>query len=205
MRAFFMIKLVALNLYLYSRDIMTKQTMTLANILTLARLVLLPFIIILFFIPAKWAAISCLMLYAIGAITDFLDGWVARKFNQITEFGTFIDPIADKVFVVVITLMLIAADHVSGIWILPLLIILIREFLVSGMREFLGPKNVKLPVTQLAKWKTTSQMIALGLLIIAPYYPSANIAGLIMLVIAAVLTVKTGWIYLTTGFKHMDN
>jgi CDP-diacylglycerol--glycerol-3-phosphate 3-phosphatidyltransferase len=178
--------------------------MNLANILTLARLILLPFIVVLFFIPAKWAAFACLTLYAIGAITDFLDGWVARKYNQITEFGTFIDPISDKIFVVVITLMLVAADHVQGIWVIPLLIILIREFLVSGMREFLGPKNIKLPVTKLAKWKTTVQMVAMGLLILAPYYTLAAISGLIALVIAAVLTVQTGWAYLTTGFKHMD-
>ena len=180
--------------------------MNLANILTLARLVLLPFIVVLFFIPAKWAAFACLTLYAIGAITDFLDGWVARKYNQITEFGTFIDPISDKIFVVVITLMLVAAGHVQGIWVIPLLIILIREFLVSGMREFLGPKNIKLPVTKLAKWKTTAQILALGFLMGAPGFPGfpfAHEIGLTLLWISAILTIHTGSAYVKGAIRHV--
>lgn len=175
----------------------------LANILTIARLILLPVIVALFYVDESWAAWVCLALYVIAAITDFLDGWVARKFNQITLFGTFMDPIADKVFVAVILMMLIASGRLDGLWIIAALVIMTREFLVSGMREFLGPKNIKLPVSNLAKWKTALQMLALGILIIGPFAPFALIAGNIALSGAALLTIVTGWSYLKTGFAHM--
>lgn len=177
--------------------------MTLANILTLFRLFLLPFMIVLFFIPTVWAAWCVLVLYAIGSLTDFLDGWVARKYNQITEFGTFMDPISDKIYVVTIMLLLIATGRIEGLWVLPVLVILIREFMVSGLREFLGPKNIKLPVTNLAKWKTASQMLALGFLIIGNVYLWASVTGLVLLVASSVLTVITGWGYLKTGFAYL--
>lgn len=182
----------------------TKESMNnLANILTLFRLFLLPVIILLLFIPAAWAAWTCLALYIVGAVTDFLDGWVARKFDQISEFGKFMDPISDKIFVISILLMLIAVDRIQDIWALVVLIILIREFMVAGMREFLGPKNIKLPVTNLAKWKTTAQMMALGFLIIGPYATGATLTGQICLLAASILTVITGWGYLKAGFSHM--
>ncbi len=177
----------------------------LANILTMTRLALLPFIILLLFIPAGWAAWACLVLYAIGALTDFLDGWIARKFNQISAFGTFMDPISDKIFVVTVLLMLIAVDRLTGLWVLPVIIILTREFLVAGIREYLGPKNIKLPVTKLAKWKTTIQMVATGILIIAPYVSIGHFIGQAGLSAAAVLTVMTGWNYLKTGLQHIKD
>jgi cardiolipin synthase (CMP-forming) len=177
----------------------------LANILTISRLVLLPVIVALFFSTASWAAWACLALYIIGAATDFVDGWVARKFNQITAFGTFMDPISDKIFVATILFMLVAVDRITGLWVLAVVVILARELLVSGIREYLGPKNVKLPVTRLAKWKTTFQMLAAGLLIMAPYSAAAETAGLIFLVVAAGLTVITGWQYLKTGMAHVGD
>lgn len=183
--------------------LLKRQMNNLANILTIARLLLLLVIVGLFYIDQGWAAWTCLGLYVVAAITDFLDGWVARKFNQITPFGTFMDPIADKVFVAVILMMLIASGRLDGLWVIAALIIMTREFLVSGMREFLGPKNIKLPVSQLAKWKTALQMIALGILIIGPFVPLATLAGNLSLSGAAVLTVITGWAYLKTGFAHM--
>lgn len=177
----------------------------LANILSLGRLALLPFIIMLFFLPFAWAAWACLVLYVIGAVTDFADGWVARKFNQVTEFGKFIDPISDKIFVVTILLMLIAVDRITGIFVLAVIIILMREFTVSGLREFLGPKDVKLPVTKLAKWKTAIQMVATGLLIIAPVNAYAEVLGLIGLCVAAAITAYTGWLYVKTALVHLRN
>jgi len=177
----------------------------LANILTISRLVLLPFIIALFFIPEAWAAWSCLGLYIIGALTDFLDGWVARKFDQISAFGKFMDPIADKIFVVTVLFMLVAADRITGIWVLAVVIILAREFLVSGIREYLGPKNIQLPVTPLAKWKTAVQMLATGLLIMAPYSALATLTGRISLSVAVVLTVITGWNYLKSSLEHIKD
>jgi CDP-diacylglycerol--glycerol-3-phosphate 3-phosphatidyltransferase len=176
----------------------------LANILTMTRLALLPIMIILFFIPTQWAAWACLIVYVIGSLTDFLDGWVARKFNQITDFGKFMDPISDKIFVVTILLMLVAVDRISGISVLAVVVIIAREFLVSGIREFLGPKNIKLPVTQLAKWKTAAQMVATSLLILASFSPTAKILGSICLFAAAALTIITGWNYLKSSMKHIS-
>ncbi|MCB9996549.1 MAG: CDP-diacylglycerol--glycerol-3-phosphate 3-phosphatidyltransferase [Rhodospirillales bacterium] len=175
----------------------------LANILTLGRLALLPFIIVLLSLPFGWAAWACLTLYAAAAVTDFLDGWVARKYDQITPFGTFMDPISDKIFVVTILMMLIAVDRISGIFVLAVIVILAREFTVSGLREFLGPKEVKLPVTNLAKWKTTVQMIATGCLIVGPYDFTLQVIGLAGITAAAALTAYTGWLYVQSAKEHI--
>lgn len=177
----------------------------LANILTLFRLALLPFIVWLMFLPAGWAAMAALGLYIVGAITDFLDGYIARKYNQITAFGTFLDPISDKIFVAVILLMLVATDRIDTYGVVLVMIILVREFTVSGLREFLGPKNVKMPVSKLAKWKTAIQMIATGALMIAPQLLYGLEIGLGALSLAAALTVITGWDYLKIGFEYMKD
>jgi len=175
-----------------------------ANILTMTRLFILPLMILLFFIPAHWAAWSVLVFYIIGAATDWLDGWFARRYNQISDFGRFLDPIADKIFVVTVLLMLVATDRISSGWVLSVVVILAREFLVSGLREFLGPKGIVLPVTKLAKWKTAVQMIATGFLIIAPALGAlAHYIGLLGLCAAAILTVMTGWAYMKTGWAHI--
>lgn len=177
--------------------------MNLANILTLLRLILLPFMVVLFFLPFEWAAWWCLGLYALGSATDFMDGWVARKFNQVSEFGKFMDPISDKIFVVTIMLMLVAVNRIEGLMVLAVVVIIVREFLVSGLREFLGPKNIKMPVTPLAKWKTATQMLALGFLIIGPFAAAAMMAGNLLLLLAAVLTAVTGWNYLKAALPHI--
>lgn len=176
----------------------------LANILTVLRLLLLPFIIILLFLPFEWAAWFCLILYIIGAVTDWLDGWVARKFNQVTPFGRFLDPIADKIFVVTMLLMLVAVDRITGVMVLAVIVILVREFLVSGLREFLGPKNITVHVTQLAKWKTAVQMAATACLIVGPYHIALDATGQIALGLAAAMTAYTGWQYLQAGMKHIN-
>ena len=174
---------------------------TIPNILTLGRMALLPVMVALFFLPLEWAAWTCLSLYVVGAVTDFLDGWIARRFEQKSEFGAMIDPISDKVFVVTIMLMLVAVGRIDGLMVLSVVIIIVREFIVSGLREYLGPKGVKLPVTKLAKWKTTLQMAALGFLIVGPYVFLATLIGNIALAGAAVLTLITGWGYVKTGLK----
>lgn len=177
-----------------------------ATKLTLARLALLPVLVLLFFIPAAWAAWTVLGLYVVGAVTDWLDGWVARRFNQVSDLGRFLDPIADKIFVATVLLMLIATDRIEGIWVLAVVIILIREFAVAGLREFLGPKGVTVPVSALAKGKTAVQMIATGILIVAPYInPLVSLLGLLGLVAAAALTAKTGWDYLKAALVHFKN
>lgn len=176
----------------------------LANILTVARLAILPFMILLFFIRTDWAAWGALMLYVAGAVTDWLDGWVARAYNQISDFGRFLDPIADKIFVVTVLLMLVATDRIEGIWVLAVIVILMREFMVAGLREFLGPKGISIPVTTLAKWKTGVQMVATGFLIVAPAFGAfTHSAGLLGLSAAAVLTAVTGWQYMKAGWVHI--
>lgn len=179
---------------------------TIPNILTLARIAMIPLIWLLFLLENSWgssAAWICLGVYTICAITDFLDGYLARKLNQISAFGTFLDPISDKIFVGCVLLLLITFDRIGGIWIIPVFIIFTREFLISGLREFLGPKNVKMPVTQLAKWKTTAQMLSLGFLIVGPHAEYAQISGLILLSVAALLTAITGLQYMKAGWTHL--
>ncbi len=179
----------------------------LPNILTFFRIAILPVIIGLIFIPDSWAAWTALTLYIVASITDYLDGYLARKWNVISSVGTFLDPIADKIFIVAILITLAGFDRLEGLWLIPAIIILVREILISGLREFLGPKNIQLPVSKLAKWKTTVQMIALGFLVIGNYgdsiLPNTLLYGQWLLTIAAILTVLTGWRYLTEGLKHI--
>ncbi len=179
-----------------------------ANILTVTRLILLPFIVALFYVEADWGGIAmwlCFFIYIVAALTDFFDGYLARKLNQITWFGTFLDPISDKIFVTTLMILLVAFGKISGLAIVLIIIIFMREFLISGLREFLGPKNIKMPVTILAKWKTAAQMLSLPFLIITGYAPYAGQIGVIFLAIATVLTVITGLSYMFAGLSHMKD
>jgi len=179
---------------------------TLPTILTLSRLALLPVIIALFFMEGTWGAQAVwlnLALYILCALTDFFDGWWARKYNQVTPLGTFLDPISDKIFVAALLVLLVAFGRLDGLWVILPVVIMAREFLVSGLREFLGPHNVKMPVTKLAKWKTAAQMLALALLVGAPLHNALLPAGHALLALAALLTVITGWAYLKVGLDHM--
>ena len=178
--------------------------LTSATYLTLARLAFLPLIMLALVFDNTWSALIARVLYGLGALTDFADGIVARKFNQITPLGTFLDPIVDKVYVAALFVMLIAVKYISGIWIVLPILILTREFLISGLREFLGPQNVQFPVTNLAKWKTTTQMIAIGVLLAVPLWWGFSYLGLGLLIIATSLTVYTGWEYFQTGLEHMQ-
>lgn len=179
----------------------------LPNILTLSRLAMLPVLIGLFFIPHAWAAWTALGIYTAAAVTDFLDGYLARSMNSVSALGKFLDPISDKIFVASLLLMLVGFDRLPGIWIIPAIVILMREFLVAGLREYLGPQNIQLPVSKLAKWKTTLQMVTLGFLVIGPYgesvLPGTLLIGQWGLAAAAALTVVTGWDYMRTGFQHI--
>ena len=178
--------------------------LSLPNILTLSRIVALPFLVALLWWPG-WTTgyLFAFVLYAVMALTDYFDGYLARKLNQISPFGTFLDPISDKISVGALLVLLVEFDRLQGLWILPVILILTREFLISGLREFLGPQNVQLPVTQLAKWKTAIQMVALGLLILGPIVPLALELGQWGLLLAAVITVMTGWGYMKAGLEVM--
>ncbi len=182
--------------------------LNLPNILTLSRMLLLPVIVWLFFMEAQWGVRAvwwALGLYAFASITDFFDGYLARKLNRVSEFGTFLDPISDKIFVGSLLVLLVGFDRLDGVWVVPVLLIFFREFLVSGLREFLGPKNVQMPVTNLAKYKTALQMLSLGFLIVGGHVDYTLEIGRIMLCAAAGLTLITGWGYLKAGLPHMKN
>ncbi len=179
-----------------------------ANILTISRLALLPFIVALFYMEASWGALAIwpiLFIYIVSALTDYFDGYLARKLNQITAFGTFLDPISDKIYVSILLILLVAFDKIDGLWLICVLLIFAREFLISGLREYLGPKNIQVPVSNLAKWKTATQMLCLGFLIIGGYAPYAKELGLVLLFFATVLTIVTGLSYMITGFHHLRN
>ena len=174
------------------------------NGLTLARIVAIVPAIALFYLETSWARWALLGLFIAAALTDWFDGYLARKQASVSPLGRFLDPIADKLLVAACLIMLVAVGQTPGIHALAVVVILLRELTVSGLREFLGEKGVVVPVTKLAKWKTTVQMLALCVLIIAPLLtPSVSAAGLGLLCLAAGLTVVTGWGYLAVGLKHM--
>jgi len=181
---------------------------TVPNILTASRIFAIPLLVLLFLLGAphgNWLAFS---LYVYACVTNFFDGWLARKMDLQSPLGQFMDPIADKLLIGSLIVMLIGFGPITGIHVLAAGIILIRELLVSGLREFLAQTKVSVPVTLLAKWKTTIQMLALGFLIVGEAGPYLWIAetvtyGYVLLWLAAGLTLITGYDYLRTGVKHM--
>jgi cardiolipin synthase len=179
---------------------------TLPNLLTLSRILLIPILIATFFIAAPWANWAAVALFSTAAITDYFDGHFARARKQQSRLGAFLDPVADKLLVAATLLMLVAVDRVTGLTTVAAVIILCREILVSGLREFLAALRVGLPVTHLAKWKTAIQMVALAVLLVGDAAPAewrAAEIGIAGLWAAAVLTVVTGYSYLRIGLRHM--
>ena len=156
--------------------------------------------------PTAWLW-SALGIYVIASITDFFDGYLARIWNQTSNIGRMLDPIADKLLVSSILLLLAAAGTIAGWSIWAAIIILCREILVSGLREYLAMLKVSVPVTWLAKWKTTLQMIAIGFLLAGPagdkIIPYTTELGIILLWVAAVITMYTGYDYFRAGLKHV--
>lgn len=178
---------------------------SLPNLLTLSRIVVIPVMVALFYVDgatARWAACA---LFVAAAITDWFDGYVARSRNQVSTFGRFLDPIADKLLVVSVLFMLVAFNRVSELSILSALVIVLREIMVSGLREFLAEVRVGLPVSRLAKWKTGIQMVAIPVLLVGDaltILPTREI-GEAGLSVAAALTLVTGWDYLSSGWRHI--
>jgi cardiolipin synthase (CMP-forming) len=180
---------------------------SLPNLLTYGRLVAVPVVCGLLFIGgerARWAAFA---VFALAAITDFFDGYLARRWQQQSALGRMLDPIADKVLVAATLLMLAADMTIAGWPVIAAIIILSREVLVSGLREFLAELRVSVPVTQVAKYKTAVQLVAVGMLIIGPagerLIPHFTTVGLAWLWIAAALTLYTGYDYFTAGIRHV--
>lgn len=182
----------------------------LPNLLTLSRIAAIPLIVLLVAWHSPLADLMASLVFAAAAITDWLDGRIARSRRMLSDFGRMLDPIADKLLVGA-TLMVLAGTHRLGPGgLYPAIVIMLREILVSGLREFLAGVSVGLPVTRLAKWKTAAQMGALGLLLAGHdgavlvhlgWLPIIFL-GTSLLWLAAVLTLLTGWDYLAAGLRH---
>jgi CDP-diacylglycerol--glycerol-3-phosphate 3-phosphatidyltransferase len=179
----------------------------LPNILTYGRIVAVPIVAGLLLLGGDTARWTALGIYVLAAISDFFDGYLARRWKQQSSLGRMLDPIADKVLVSVVLLVLCADDILRGGHIWAAIIILSREVLVSGLREYLGELQVSVPVTQIAKWKTTVQLVAIGFLIAGPagdtVVPYTTEMGIAMLWIAAGLTLYTGYDYFRAGIRHV--
>lgn len=176
-------------------------SINLPNILTLGRIILiLPFAILFFHgsVLSRWEALA---LFILAGVTDWLDGHLARRLRQESALGRMMDPIADKLLITTAIILLIATGDITGWSIAAALLILLREIAVSGFREHLGPLGVIVPVSTLAKWKTTAQLIATGILIAPVEWVQP--VGLIALWVAAVLTLVTGWNYLMATLRNV--
>jgi CDP-diacylglycerol--glycerol-3-phosphate 3-phosphatidyltransferase len=190
-------------------SISRSHSLSVPNLLTYSRLVAVPMLAaVLFFIPGETGRWLALAIFTFAAITDFFDGYLARAWSQQSRLGRMLDPIADKLLVGAVLLLLVGDQTISGWSVWAALIILSREILVSGLREFLAELNVTVAVSRMAKWKTTVQMVALGVLLVGE--PGSRICncgavetGLVMLWIAALLTIYTGFDYFRAGLKHV--
>lgn len=181
---------------------------SLPNKLTISRIIVIPVILLLLVIDTKWAAWTALVLFVAAGITDWLDGYIARRDSQVSSFGSFLDPIADKLLVASVILFLVNNGQINGLSIWPAVVITLREVAVSGLREFLAGVRVSVPVSKLAKWKTTIQIVSLSFLILgkyAPYFIPATFIGDVCLWAAGGLTVITGWDYWRASLKHFPD
>lgn len=182
--------------------------LSLPNVLTYARVVAVPVVAGLLFWPHEpWARWTALALFIAAAVTDFFDGYLARAWAQQSSLGRMLDPIADKLLVSAAILMLAADQTIHGVTLWAAIVILCREILVSGLREYLAELRVPVPVTRVAKWKTTAQLVALGFLIAGPageaVLPGSTAIGVVLLWIAAILTLYTGWDYMKASYDHV--
>jgi cardiolipin synthase len=181
---------------------------SLPNLLTLSRIVAVPLVIATFYLVAPLGPWAGCVIFTIAAVTDWLDGRLARAWQQQSELGRFLDPIADKLLVATTLFMLGMTGRFSAVSILPALVILCREILVSGLREHLAGLRVLVPVVPLAKWKTAIQMVAIGFLIVGdagPAWLPVRLIGEALLWLAAALTIKTGYDYLRAGLTHITD
>jgi cardiolipin synthase len=191
---------------------MASRAYNIPNLLTYGRILAVPLIVICFFVEgrlqssdlARWVAF---WIFVIASVTDFLDGYLARIWNQTSNIGRMLDPIADKLLVASILLLLAADGTIAGWSIWAAIIILCREILVSGLREYLAALKVSVPVTRIAKWKTTLQLVAIAFLLAGPagdaVLPYTTQIGIGLLWVAAILTIYTGYDYFRAGLKHI--
>jgi cardiolipin synthase len=191
---------------------MAKRAFNLPNMLTYARIVAVPLVVLCFFLEghlkssdfARWSA---LVIFLLASITDYFDGYLARAWQQTSNIGKMLDPIADKLLVASCLLMLAADGIIHGWTLWAAIVILCREILVSGLREYLAALRVSVPVTKLAKWKTTAQLVAIGFLLAGEagdrVFPFVTQLGLLLLWLSALFTIYTGWDYFRAGIHHL--
>ena len=183
------------------------------NILTIGRIIIVPFFVIAFYLPGFYGDLTAFALFVIASFTDFLDGMLARMMGEESKLGELLDPIADKIIVATALILLVMSGTIKNYEVIAAIIILTREILISGLREFLARGQIKLPVSNLAKLKTFLQMIAIALLLtgetgnrILNFQDyNAQTIGIIMLWISAFLTLYTGYAYVRKGIDHAIN
>ena len=180
------------------------------NILTIGRIIIVPFFVLAFYLPGFYGDLTACVLFVIASFTDFLDGMLARMMGEESKLGELLDPIADKIIVATALILLVMSGTIRHYEVIAAIIILTREILISGLREFLARGQIKLPVTNLAKLKTFLQMVAISLLltgetgnkIINFQDYNAQTIGIILLWLSAFLTLYTGYEYLRKGIDH---
>ena len=180
------------------------------NILTIGRIIIVPFFVLAFYLPGFYGDLTAFALFVIASFTDFLDGMLARMMGEESKLGELLDPIADKIIVATALILLVMSGTIKHYEVIAAIIILTREILISGLREFLARGQIKLPVTNLAKLKTFLQMVAIALLLTGETgnkilnfqdYNAQSI-GMILLWLSAFLTLYTGYEYLRKGIDH---
>lgn len=189
-----------------------RRAMSVPNMLTYARIAAVPVVVGCIYVQSimdgpLWLRWLALAVFIAAGVTDFLDGYYARIWQQHSAFGRMLDPIADKLLVSS-CLLVLAADETIRSWsIWPAVVILCREILVSGLREYLAALRVSVPVTKLAKWKTTVQLVAIGFLLAGEagdrVLPYTSLIGIVLLWISAIFTIYTGWDYFRAGIHHL--
>ncbi len=180
-----------------------RELATAPNLLTVSRVLLVPVIVALLYVDDAWAHYAACGLFVLAACTDYADGYLARARKLHSAFGRWLDPVADKLLVAAVVVTLVGFDRAP---LLPSLVIVLREIMVSGLREYMAEVAVGMPVSRLAKWKTAVQMTAIGFLMVgdaAPAAVPAQTIGELGLWLAALLTLVTGFDYLRTGLGHM--
>ena len=180
------------------------------NILTVGRILIVPFFVLAFYLPGSYGDLTALILFIVASFTDFLDGMLARLLGEESKLGELLDPIADKIIVATALILLVMDGTIRHYEVIAAIIILTREILISGLREFLAEGKIKLPVSNLAKLKTVLQMVAIALLlsgetgnkIINFQDYNAQTIGIILLWLSAFLTLFTGYDYMRKGIDH---
>ncbi|MFT7389179.1 MAG: CDP-diacylglycerol--glycerol-3-phosphate 3-phosphatidyltransferase [Candidatus Endobugula sp.] len=180
--------------------------MNLANKLTLLRILLIPLIVVIFYLPYDWRYITVSVIFCLAAITDWLDGWVARKYNQMTDFGAFLDPVADKLMVAA-ALVLLVEVHDTAAFAIPAIIIISREIVISALREWMAElgKRASIAVSVIGKFKTTAQMASIAVLLAEnPLDPTIlTTIGYVLLYIAATLTLWSMVVYMRAAWPEL--